>query len=107
MSSLLELGGPALFLGPGIRMGTSVVLELLEVGVDLQTTKSALLLCNHSLCSSLKTYQLLLAKDADGRGLGGLLGGTVGVDGDASAGGFGLFVLAVDTVLLGDGHLEM
>ena len=39
MCSLLELGGPALFLGPGIRMGTSVVLELLEVGVDLRNNK--------------------------------------------------------------------
>lgn len=52
------------------------------------------------------TYQLLFAKDTDGGGLGDLLGGAVGVDGDASAGGLGLLVLAVDTVLLGDGHLD-
>lgn len=31
---------------------------------------------------------------------------TVGVDRDAGASGLGLLVLAVDTVLLGDGHCE-
>jgi hypothetical protein len=53
-----------------------------------------------------KTYNFLLAEDADRGSLLGLDGGTVGVDGNASASGLGLLVLAVDAVLLGDRHLE-
>jgi hypothetical protein len=52
------------------------------------------------------TYNFLLAEDADRGCLLGLDGGTVRVDGDTSASGLGLLVLAVDTVLLGDRHLE-
>jgi hypothetical protein len=53
-----------------------------------------------------QTYNFLLAEDADGGCLLGLDGGTVGVDGNASTSGLGLLVLAVDTVLLGDRHLD-
>lgn len=53
-----------------------------------------------------QTYQLLLAEDADRSGLLGLDRGAVGVDRDTSASSLGLFVLAVDTVLLGDRHLD-
>jgi hypothetical protein len=56
--------------------------------------------------SKMQTYNFLLAEDADRGCLGHLLGCAIGVDGDASASGLGLFVFAVDTVFLGDRHLE-
>ena len=52
------------------------------------------------------THQLLLAEDADRSSLFWLDRSAVGVDRDTGAGGLGLLVLAVDAVLLGDGHLE-
>jgi hypothetical protein len=53
-----------------------------------------------------QTHQLLLAENTDRGCLRNLLWGAIGVDRDTGAGGLGLLVLAVDTVLLGDRHLE-
>ncbi len=80
--STLELIRPALLLGPLVAVSAGMLLEDLQVGA----------------------VELLAAEDADGLGLGRLHGGSVGVDGDARAGGFGLLVLTVDAVFLGNGH---
>lgn len=81
---LLKFIGPALLLGPNVRMRVGVVLEIFEVGID----------------------KLLLAKGADGGWFRGFFRSSVGVDGDAGAGGLGFFVLALYTGFLADGHSE-
>lgn len=80
----LELVGPALLLGPDVGVGGSVLLENGKVG----------------------TSQLLLAEGADRSCLGLLYRSSIGVDGNASASSLSLLVLAVDTVLLGNRHLD-
>lgn len=72
----------ALLLGPSLGVSASVVLHLLLV----------------------VSSQCLEAELASRDLLGSLLGGTVGVDGDASASGLGLLVLELSAVLVGDGH---
>ena len=79
-----ELLGEALLLRPLVVVGGSVLLEDLGVLGD----------------------EVLAAEGADGHGLSGLDGSAVLVHLDASAGGVGLLVLALDTVLLGDRHGE-
>jgi hypothetical protein len=79
-----ELLGEALFLGPLVVVGRSVLLEDLGVLGD----------------------EILAAVGADGHGLSGLDGSAVLVNLDTSAGGVGLLVLAGDAVLLGDRHGE-
>ena len=77
-----ELLGEALLLGPLVVVGGSVLLEDLGVLGD----------------------EVLAAVGADGHGLSSLDGSAVLVNLDTSAGGVGLLVLALDTVLLGDRH---
>lgn len=50
------------------------------------------------------THKLLAAEGAHHLRLGRLHGRAVGVDWDAGSGSFGLLVLAVDAVFLGDRH---
>ena len=112
VESLLELVGPALLLGPCIRVGAGVLLKDSKVGAGLDYRASARRPQDGSGLGSalrrdgLATHQLLLAENADRGCLWLLLGGSIGVDGNASAGGLGLLVLAVNAVLLGDRHLE-
>lgn len=82
--STLELIRPALLLGPLVAVGAGMLLEDLQVGA----------------------VELFAAVDAHGLGLGRLHGSSVGVDCNTCARGFGLLVLAVDTVFLGDRHVE-
>jgi hypothetical protein len=79
-----ELLGEALFLGPLVVVGGSVLFEDLHVLGD----------------------EILAAVGADGHGLRGLDGSSVLVDLDTSASSVSLLVLALDTVLLGDRHGE-
>ncbi|KAB8542139.1 hypothetical protein FH972_025602 [Carpinus fangiana] len=82
VSSGRKVVGPALLARPGLVVCASVLLEdLLVIAVEL-----------------------LAAELADALLLGFLDGRTVGVDGHARASGLGFFVLAVDTIFLGDGH---
>lgn len=50
-------------------------------------------------------HDFLPAKGAERHGLLGLDGQAVGFDGCSRAGRVGLFVLALDAVFLGDGHV--
>lgn len=52
-----------------------------------------------------KTYELLATKCTDGFGLGCFHGSSVGVDFGTGSSCVGLFLLAMDAVFLGDGHL--
>lgn len=79
-----ELLGEALLLGPLVVVGGSVLLEDLGVLSD----------------------EVLAAVGADGHGLSSLDWSAVLVNLDTSAGGVGLLVLALDTVLLSDRHGE-
>jgi hypothetical protein len=128
VEDLLEVVGPALLLGPHIGVSTSMLLEDSEVGAGLdcrvlaRRSAQGILRCSKGIeiatqnrddfrsflgfLSKMQTYNFLLAEDADRGCLGHLLGCAIGVDGDASASGLGLFVFAVDTVFLGDRHLE-
>lgn len=52
-----------------------------------------------------KTYELLATKCTDGFGLGCFHGSSIGVDFGTGSSCVGLFLLAMDAVFLGDGHL--
>lgn len=52
-----------------------------------------------------KTYELLATKCTNGFGFGCFHGSSVGVDFGTGSSCVGLFLLAMDAVFLGDGHL--
>jgi hypothetical protein len=128
VEGLLEVVGPALLLGPDIGVSTSMLLKDSKVGAGLdcrvlaRRSARGTLRCSKvigidtqdnndfrkilSFLRRMQTYNFLLTEDTDRGCLWWLLGCAIGVDGNASASGLGLFVFAVDAVLFGDRHFE-
>lgn len=103
MSSLRELLGPALLLGPGLGVGAGMLLEDFEVRIVLKGRIRSTV-TDHT-AQHWNTHQLFAAESADRLGLVLLDRRAVGMDLHASARLVGLLVLLLNAVFLGDRHV--